>query len=115
MRKLAPVVLIVVAGCSVMRTAETPAQRFYAAQGSYNIVAAVALAYMQTETADEKVKGVIKAIDNRVYTAVQHGSEVMVATRGKTRETQLQIYSALILAGADQLKAYLITQEVLTP
>lgn len=110
-RSALPVALVlVVSGCSLMRTAETPAQRFYAAQGTYNIVAQIALEYVRSPTALPSVVQAIRVVDAKAYSAIEHGSKLARASAGKGRDAQLEVYAALIAAAADELRAQLVRQ-----
>jgi len=102
-RSLTPVLLVAAfaassaLGCAAVRDAETPAQKFFAAQGTYNIALQVAVNYAESPGADPEVVRSIAEIDQRAQQAIVAGQTAVRTEDGDTRDR-------ILLASASALQ-----------
>jgi len=72
----------------------TPRQQLFTLQSEYNAVAAVAADYCESPKADAKIKGIIKAIDNRVDIALR--SRGPAGDSAKSLKKEIENISAVL-------------------
>jgi hypothetical protein len=107
---LLSVVVALLSGCAAFQDTETTAQRFYAAQGSYNVVLGAAATYALGSTADPMVVRELAAADYKAQEAIAMGQAVVRSGGGDAAlEPNIQ---ALRLA-TQTVRALLIRKGVL--
>lgn len=96
-----------VSGCASFLPAETPEQKFYAAQGLYIVVAEQAVAYKESEGADPDVVRLIKVADLQAYEALQAGRALLAEAPSGERDANLVLYARIAQAAIGRLTAAL--------
>lgn len=78
MRKIALLGLLCLAACATV--AQTPAQKFFAARASYNVVLGAAVDYAETPTANKSIVEAVKTIRDATQPSVDY-ADAYVACR----------------------------------
>ena len=82
-----------ITGCASFMGAESPEQRFYAAQGLYIIAVEEAVVYARRPDADPSVAAVLRVADREAHRALVAGREVLAMTPSSDRDQRLVFYA----------------------
>lgn len=94
-------------GCVALLGAETPEQKFYAAQGMYVIAVEEAVTYSRRVDASPEVMRMIRAADAEAYQALVAGRAIIMLPSSSDRDQRLVLYANIAQAAIGRLIAAL--------
>ncbi len=111
---LVALALLSAVSCAPFQATETPAQQFFAAQGTYNVILQVAVNYAKNPAADPEVVMEIAAADLKAQEAIAAGQIfVRTMTPGDSGD-ELLSYARVILLAAQAVRTIMIREEVVS-